>query len=217
MTQPQALVVPRPCRGRRRRPCVIPASALAWSPARRSAATWAMRWAHAWTCSHAWSRRRRRPAGRGAPSHRRGAASGFRKALLWGLPRPGDARSPVRRLLPRGRARFAGAKARARCRRSSSATRGTRTILHTRRAPATWRRRRGRRGCSSRRAVCARRRRRLPARLAESTPQGSTPWAAQPRRRPPPSRPASSPLTTRASGGSHTAAGPEASPPAGPA
>jgi hypothetical protein len=201
MTPPQALVVPRPCRGRRGRPCVIPASALAWSPARHSAATWARRWAHAGTCSHAWPRRRRRPAGRGAPAHRRRAASGCRQARLWGLPRPGDARRPVRRLRPRGRARVAGAQARGRCRRSASAPRGTQTILPPRHAPATWHRRRGRRGCPARRAVCARRCRRWPARRAASTPPGSTPGAAHPRRRPPPSRPAASPLTTRASGG----------------
>jgi hypothetical protein len=65
---------------------------------------------------------------------------------------PSPARSPCRRWLTRVRSRCAGRRAQWSCRRSSSATLGTRPTLQTCRAPAMWRRSMVSSGCPSRRA-----------------------------------------------------------------
>jgi hypothetical protein len=120
------------------------------------------------TGAHAWPRRWRRPAGRGAPSPRRRDARGGGAAR--GLAPP-------------------------------AAPPGARTLRHPRAAPAPWRQRRVRRRCPSRRAVGARRGRRVPSRRAESTTRFATPEATRPRWRQHPARPAASPRTPRASAG----------------
>jgi hypothetical protein len=106
------------------------------------------------------------------------------------------------RLMTRVRSRFAVVKARCNWRRSSSSTLGTRTIRHTFRSPATWRRSIVSNCWTSSRSVLARRCRRLTAMLDESTTQLATPWVTHQRWSQKPSRPASSQLMTGASAGS---------------
>jgi hypothetical protein len=95
-----------------------------------------------------------------------------------------------------------GASSRWRCRRASSSPLGPRTTRHPRCSPVRYRRTLVRHFGPSRRSVLARRWRRCTGRREASTTRVSTPWATRTRCRQNPSRPASSPLTTRVWSGS---------------